>query len=226
MGIMSTLDEAQGGQLYRKLGEIAGVSPSDARRAIEAFCPAIAARLKTRAEDSDAFEHLLALLDDNDGDLLASGDLACRDTAEDGEAVLEQAYGSLDASREEATATARALRIDRSASEQLQPIAAALVLAMLSRRYDREASEGSAPEAGDQEQGPEEASGRKTGIFHILLAAIGGAILRRLVNSLRPRRRRRSGYAASRYGSRRAGRSRRRRRREPGLEDLFRELLR
>src|SRR5688500_13268921 len=135
MSIMNILDEAQGGQLFRKLGEIAGVSPSDARKAIEAFCPTIAARLRTKADDSGAFDELLALLDDNDGDLLTSGDLASRDTIEDGEAVLGQAYGSLEAAGEEATASARALRLDRSAAERLHPIAAALVLALLSRRY-------------------------------------------------------------------------------------------
>jgi hypothetical protein len=226
MSIMSILDEAQGGQLFRKLGEIAGVSPSDARKAIEAFCPTIAARLRTKADDSGAFDELLALLDDDDGDLLTSGDLASRDTIEDGEAVLGQAYGSLEAAGEEATASARALRLDRSAAERLHPIAAALVLALLSRRYAQDAREASdSQEVGEQRHGPEEESGQRTGIFQIVLAAIGGAILRGLINRLMPRRRR-ARYGASRYRSRRSRSPRRTRRREPGLEDLFRELLR
>jgi hypothetical protein len=227
MSIMSILDEAQGGQLFRKLGGIAGASPSEARTAIEAFCPTIAARLKTKAEDRGAFDELLALLDDNDGDLLTSGDLASRDAMEDGEAVLEQAYGSLEAAREEAAASARALRLDRSAAERLHPIAAALVLALLSRRFAQETPETSGfEEEGDQGRSSNSESGQRTGFFQIVFAAIGGAILRSLISRFRPRRRRRARYSVSRYASRRSGRSRRTRRREPGLEDLFRELLR
>jgi hypothetical protein len=70
MRVVEELEKAQGGQLFRKLGELAGISPSDAKRALEAMCPPIASRLQARAEQPTAFEQLLNLLEDNESDLL------------------------------------------------------------------------------------------------------------------------------------------------------------
>ena len=81
------------------------------------------------------FDQLLEMLEDNEGDLLADGDLASRDTEEDGQGVLVSAYGSEQAAGDEAGKTAKALRLDESAVRRLMPVAAALVLAVLARRH-------------------------------------------------------------------------------------------
>jgi hypothetical protein len=218
MSVMSVLDQAHDGQLFRKLGELAGLAPSEARRALEGFCPSIAARLKDRAGDRAAYAQLLELLEDNEGDLITGGDLADEDVAEDGLAVLTEIYGSPEQARAEALKTARALRIDSAAAALLHPIAAALVLSILSRRYREESEE--EEDRSDSETAVERGSPDRPGIFGILLAAIGGAIVRALMRRLMPRpRRRRTGYRRARPRRRRA------RRRQPMLEDLFRDLI-
>jgi hypothetical protein len=220
MSITSELDKARGGQLYRKLGEIAGLSAADARQIMEGLCPSIAARLKERASDRAAYEALLELLEDNEGDLIMGGDLTEEDVLEDGRTVLADIYGSDERARDEGKATALALRIEPGAAEQLHPIAAALVLSILGRRY--RGGEVVEDEAKSRDStGDREAEGRPN-IIGIVLAAIGGAIMRALVNRLLPRRRRRTRLRLGRAPSRR----RRRQRREPRLEDLFRDLLR
>jgi hypothetical protein len=218
MSVMSALDQAHEGLLFRKLGELAGLAPSDARKVLDAVCPSIAARLKNKAGDPAAYEELLDLLDDNEGDLITGGDLASAEVAEDGRAVLAEIYGSEERARAEALASARALRIDTGAVEFLYPIAAALVLSILSRRYRNEKEE---EKDEPVSQASAQTGGRdRPGILGLLLAAIGGAILRALVNRLMPRRRRRRpGYGRLRP------RRRRTRRREPRIEDLFRDLV-
>lgn len=225
MPVIDVIEKAQGGQLFRKLGEIAGLAPSDAKRAVEALCPSIAARLHEKASEVEEFQRLLDLLEDNDSDLLSTGDPAGADIREDGSTILEGLYGSEEAARQEAVATAQALRIDKSAVEQLQPIAASLVLAVLSTRYRQVETAETAEEANEQtarnsDHGRKDV-GRKSGILGIVFAAIGTAVMRALFNRLMPRRRRRTSYS---YGSRR--RTRRSKRYQPRLEDLFRDLIR
>jgi hypothetical protein len=172
-----------------------------------------------RTRDRKAFERLLELLDDNQGDLIAGGDIGDEDVLEDGLAVLADIYGSERQAREEAVAVAGALRIEPRAAEQLHPIAAALVLSILSRRYREEEGREEEIEPGDTASA--KADEGRPGVIGIVLAAIGGAIMRALVRQLAPRRRR----TRTRLG-RAPSRRRRPRRREPRLEDLFRDLMR
>lgn len=220
MSVMSELDKAQGGQLYRKLGEIAGLSPTHARQAMEGFCPSIAARLMERSRDREAYETLLALLDDNEDDLTSGGDLAGEDVLEDGRFVLAEIYGSEEQARDQTVATAGALGIEHRAAEKLHPIAAALVLSILSRRYRQQ--EDNQEQAQASETGSASGGAGRPSIIGIVLAAIGSAIVRALVSQLLPRRRRRTRAILGRAPSRR----RRPRRREPRIEDLFRDLIR
>jgi hypothetical protein len=113
--------------------------------------------------------------------------------------------------------------MDRSSIERLQPIAASLVLAVLSDRYrqveETEPSEGSQT-GGDTNQNAHGSEGKST-ILGIVFAAIGTAIMRAVINRLMPRRRRtRFSYAT------RGQKRRRKRRREVRLEDLFKNMLR
>jgi hypothetical protein len=225
MPVIDVLDKAQGGQLFRKLGEFAGLAPSDAKRAVEALCPSIAARLHEKAREADEFQRLLDLLEDNDSDILVNGDPASADVRDDGRTVLTDLYGSQEAALKEAIATAQALRIDKSAVEQLQPIAASLVLAVLSTRY-RQVDEAKTEaqidaQAAREVDGARNVASGKGSIIGIVFAAIGAAVVRGLMNRLMPRRRRRTAYS---YGTRR--RTRRSRRYQPRLEDLFRDLMR
>jgi len=226
MRVIEELEKAQGGQLFRKLGELAGISPSDAKRALEAMCPPIAARLQARAAQPTAFEQLLNLLEDNESDLLKEGDPGSDEVKADGLAVLVDLYGSDDAARSEAEMAGRALRIDGPAMQRLQPIAAQLVLALLSERFRKEndIAEAPAPAASEHSAKPAATGGGKS-IWGFFIAAAGAAIARAFMNRLLPRRRRRTRYTYDDY-RRRTTRRRRRSTRQPRLEDLFRDLIR
>jgi hypothetical protein len=224
--VIEELEKAQGGQLFRKLGELAGISPSDAKRALEAMCPPIAARLQARAAQPAEFEQLLNLLEDNESDLLKEGDPGSDEVRADGLAVLDDLYGSDDAARSEAEMAGRALRIDAPAMQRLQPVAAQLVLALLSERFRKENDMGEAPAAAasDHSAQPAAAGGGKS-IWGIFIAAAGAAIARAVMNRILPRRRRRTRYTYDDY-RRRTTRRRRKSTRQPRLEDLFRDLMR
>jgi len=223
---MEELDKAHGGQLFRKLGELGGIAPSEARLIMDALCQPIAARLHDKASEASEFQRLLDLLEDNDTELLQSGDPGSADVREDGELVLSELYGSREAAAGQARAAAQALRIDTAAAEHLQPIAASLVLAMLSSRYrqdDKTLTAGDVRPSTAQETNKGTAAGpAKSSLLAIVLAAMASAILRALMNRLMPRRRRRTSYDHLTRSTRR----RRTRKRAPNLEDLFRGLLR
>src|SRR5918995_3318040 len=188
MRVIEELEKAQGGQLFRKLGELAGISPSDAKRALEAMCPPIAARLQARAAQPAAFEQLLNLLEDNESDLLKEGDPGSDEVRADGLAVLVDLYGSEDAARNEAEMAARALKIDGPAMQRLQPIAAQLVLALLSERAQKGNELEEAPAATASEQNAERAAtGGGKSIWGIVIAAAGAAIKRGLIKKVLPR---------------------------------------
>jgi hypothetical protein len=226
MRVVEELERAQGGQLFRKLGELAGISPSDAKRALEAMCPPIAARLQARAAQPAEFEQLLNLLEDNEGDLLKEGDPGSDEVKADGLAVLDDLYGSEDAARSEAEMAGRALRIDGPAMQRLQPVAAQLVLTLLSERFRKDNATEEAPAKPAAENGGEPATaGRGKSIWGIALAAAGAAITRALMKRFMQRRRRRTRYTYDDY-RRRTPKRRRRSTREPRLEDLFRDLIR
>ena len=226
MRVIEELEKAQGGQLFRKLGELAGISPSDAKRALEAMCPPIAARLQARAAQPTEFEQLLNLLEDNESDLLKEGEPGSDEVKADGLAVLVDLYGSDDAARSEAEMAGRALRIDGPAMQRLQPIAAQLVLALLSERFRKENDMGEAPETpASEHSAPPAATGAGKSIWSFFIAAAGAAIARAVMNRLLPRRRRRTRYTYDDY-RRRTTRRRRKSTRQPRLEDLFRDLIR
>jgi hypothetical protein len=230
MLIVDTLAQAQKGKMVERVAAATGLSPSDARKALEAICPSIAARIHEGAADRRTFDELLAILDDNQGDLLDDGDVGAGDVAQDGEVVLGTAYGSLAAAEAEAQTVARALRLDAGAMAKLAPIAAAIVLAILGRRYQEVAGaeDETAPEPETQ---PEPAAGpdpspSSRGILATVLVTAGTAAARAIVNRMMPRRRRRTySYDYSYVRVRRRRRTRRRRSRTPTLNDLFRGLL-
>ena len=229
MLIVDTLAKAQKGKMVERVAAATGLSPSDARKALEAICPSIAARIHEGAADRRTFDDLLAILDDNQGDLLDDGDVGATDVAQDGEVVLGTAYGSLAAAEDEAQTVARALRLDAGAMAKLAPIAAAIVLAILGRRYKEvagpEDDNASEPEAQAEPTTIPEPKPQSRGILTTVLVTAGTAAARAIVNRMLPRRRRRTYSYDYSYVRVRRRRTRRRRSRTPTLNDLFRGLL-
>jgi hypothetical protein len=112
---------------------------------------------------------------------------------------------------------------------KLAPIAAAIVLAILGRRYQEvagtEDETTAEPETQPEPEAAPEPSPQSRGILATVLVTAGTAAARAIVNRMMPRRRRRTDSYDYSYVRVRRRRTRRRRSRTPSLNDLFRGLL-
>jgi hypothetical protein len=211
MALMDILDAAQGGALYANAGNASGLAAADARAAMSELCPALAAALRKRAEDPEAFENLLDLIEDGDGDAYLDdpGGLADGEALEDGEAILTDLFGS----KEKAQAACADLLpgVEPAALARLAPISAAAVLAALAR-------------ANKPQQVAASDGGGGGGLLGTIIGAIVEGAVKGAARSLAPKRRRRR--YTSYYGSRRRRTTTRKRRpRSPSLNDIFKEIL-
>ena len=88
---MTILAAAQNGNYFSNAAKVCGLDAGEAKASLEKLCPAIAAQLKSKAQnDHEAFESLLDLLDEG-GDLDGLTDF---EALQDGSAVLADIYGS------------------------------------------------------------------------------------------------------------------------------------
>jgi hypothetical protein len=212
MSLMDILLAAQGGALFANAGRAAGLGASEAKSALQSLCPAIAAQLRKRAEDEAAFDSLLDLLEDGDGDAFLD-DAALMDDPEvmkDGQAILDDLYGSQAAALRAGKSLAG---VEESKLKILMSIAAASVLAALVRTN-----------AGAQQlAGTQQAQGSEGGgLLGTIISAVVAGMVKGAARSLAPKRRRRrtSGYASYRRRP-----ARRRRTKRPSLDSIFRDIL-
>jgi hypothetical protein len=209
MALMEILEAAQDGQFFAHAGAAVGIDENRARGVLRAICPAIAEALRAKAEDEEAFDRLLDMLEDGDGDAFLDDPalLSDAEVRKDGLAILADLYGA-----KKAIAALRPLAKDLTPDElaKLAPLGAASVLAALGR-----ANAGKLGIAGAQ---PAPEGG---GLLGTIVSAVVEGVVKGATRSLTPPRRRRrySGY----YRTRR--RATRRRTRRPSLNDIFGELL-
>ena len=124
MTLMTFLPQAQRGTLFADAGKTAGLSPRETEQTMEVLCPAIAEKLKEKsASDPDTLETLLDLLDDGGA---AEISLTNAEAIEDGNAILEDIYGSRKTALEELQKLVGATDISK-----LAPLSATSVLAAL-----------------------------------------------------------------------------------------------
>ncbi len=213
MTMMTILDAAQNGSYFANVAKACGISASEAKSNLEKLCPAIARQLKTKAQnDHEAFEALIDLLDEGSG----SSDLDNLTDSEaiaDGNAVLEDIYGSPANALAEMKKLAPGLSDD--SCEKISAIAASSVLAVLAKTYSVPATLAAVSDPAPQ-------GGRLLGT---IISAVLKGILQGIARQLAPRRRRRRSYS-SYFGTRRRKTTRRRTRaRTPSLEDIFGQIL-
>ena len=211
MTLMTMLNQAQGGGLYQAVAAHLRLDEAQTREAMAALCPAIAAQLHGKAaEDEGTYDTLLDLLDDNEGgaSLDDAADLTSADAIADGNAMLDEIYGT----RNVAITAMRKLApgIGEVALPKLAAISATAVLTAIAQNQTP------APLASAQ---PAMGGGG-------LLGTIAEALVRGLVQgaarSLAPKRRRRR--TTSYWGQRTKKRTTRRRKRTP-LEEIFGSIL-
>ena len=213
MALMTMLETAQGGALFGTVAKALGADVKDIKAAMASLCPAIAARLKDKAQqDENIYDTLLDLLDDGaDGSGLDDAEaMTNAEAISDGNAILDDIYGS----RNAAVSAMRAIApsVPETILPKLSAISATAVLSALAKGRPAAAPLASAQPAAESGGG---------GIIATIIAAIVKGLMQGLARQLAPRRRRRS--YSSYFGTRRR-RPARRRTRTP-LDDIFGEIL-
>lgn len=215
MSLMDILRDAQGGRFFANAGDAAGIDQAAAEAALSRMGPAIAAQLRQRAEDPQAFEALLDLLEDGDGDAFLDDANFMKDPEliADGEAVLADIFGSAKAAR-----GALAIEAKDSAMMKLAAIAASAVLAVLARHHARPQMQGL--------MGAQRAAGNggeQGGLLSTIIAAVIQGVVQGAQRQLAPKRRRRR--TTSVFGTRTRRRTRKRRGGTPSLDQIFGEII-
>lgn len=210
MTMMSILSKTENGDYFGRVGLACNMSAATAEASLARLCPAIALRLKEKsANDNNAFEALLDLLDEGD-DFTGLMDA---EAIADGQAVLADLYGSTPAALAEMKKLAPGL--SDAQCKNISAIAATSVLAVLAKSYTAPATL-----AGSTDEAPQGG-----GLMATIMAALIAGLLQALRSKFAPRRRRRRNYT-SYFGTKRRKTARRKRRaKAPTLEDIFGQIL-
>lgn len=223
MSLMTLLDEAQGGRLFANVARSLDLDEAQTGKAMRKLCPAIAARLKQKADaDDSVFQTLLDIVEDaGQGSHLADPEaLTSLEAISDGNAILDDIYGSRNA------AMVALREADPSIPERelskLAPISATAVVSALAA-----ANRPMALSAGAE---PARASSAGEGFVSAFISAIVAGIIAALTKKLRtPSRRRSTGYARTRTRRKttpvKTRTAARRRTANASVEDLFRDIL-
>lgn len=214
MALMEILAAAQGGAFYANAGNAVGLDGKQAGKAMAAMCPAIAQQLRAKSqEDADTFETLLDLLeDDADGGALDDpASLAGSEVIADGNAILDDIYGSRNAAISEMRKIAG--QVPETSLGKLAAISATAVLGALAKSNAPMPLASAAPAASSESGGL-----LGTIVSELIKGAVQGA-----AHSLAPKRRRRRS-TTSYFGTKRKRRTTKRKR-SPSLEDIFGEIL-
>lgn len=213
MALMDILAGAQGGQFFANTGKCVGLDAEAAAKALSALCPAIAAQLRAKSEeDPQTFEGLLELLEDEGGDSVLDDpeELASGEAIRDGNAILDDIYGSREAAIREMRKLAG--EVPETSLGKLAAIGATAVLGGLSRSNAPMPLAGAAPLAG--------------GLLGTIVSELVKGAVQGATRTLAPRKRRRRRTYSSYFGKKRKRTTRKRSsQRTPSLEDIFGEIL-
>jgi len=135
MNILDVISSAQGGAAVQQLGSQFGLASDEARSALEALMPALAAGLRRNAASEDGLDDLMSTLAQGRHVqyLENPGSLASAAATRDGNSILAHVLGSKDASIQVAQHAAREAGITASTLQQMLPLVAAMTMGGLSK---------------------------------------------------------------------------------------------
>jgi hypothetical protein len=217
MGLMDILRSAQSGEFFASAGRAAGLDAAATKRALTRMGPAIAAKLRERAEDPDAFEGLLDLLEDGEGDAFLddSNFMDDPEVVNDGNAVLADIYGSVPAAQK-----ALGVKANDAPMQRLAAIAASAVLAALARSYRQPQPQSLAGAQSAQGEAAEQG-----GFFSSVIEAVVKGAVQEATRQFGPKRRRRRPSISDYFGTGRKRTTRRKRSSTLSLDQIFGEIL-
>lgn len=216
MALVDLLAPAQHGQFFANLGAAAGLPGAEAEAAVARLGPAIAEKLKARAEsDPHALEALLDLIEDEDGtpdinDVTAMTDA---EAVQDGLAILTDLYGSPAAAQ-----AALAPLVPGMADRQFALISGLATTSLLAAL-----TASNTPQPAATLQAAATARDDK-GFWGTLVSAIVAGAAKEAMRQVTPKKRRRRTTTSSIFGTKRRT-TRRRRTRKTTLETIFSHIL-
>lgn len=136
MNILDVILNTQGGAAVQQIERQFGLQPDQARSALSALLPAVAAGLQQNMTRQGGLESLTgALATGNHQRYLENPNaLADASTTQDGNGILGHLLGSKDVSRQVAQRASERTGIDTGILKQMLPVVAALAMAGLSRQ--------------------------------------------------------------------------------------------
>ena len=217
MALVDLLAPAQHGQFFANLGAAAGVPGAEAEAAVARLGPAIAEKLKVRAEsDPHAFEALLDLIEDEDGtpDINDATAMTDAEAVQDGLTILSDLYGSPAAAQ-----AALAPLVPGMADRQFALVAGLATTSLLAALTAT-----NTPQPAATLQAAATANDDK-GFWGTLVSAIVAGAAKEAMRQVTPKkRRRRRTTTSSIFGTKRRT-TRRRRTRKTTLETIFSHIL-
>jgi hypothetical protein len=221
---MDILQAAQGGQLIATVAAATNIGEDQTRAAMAVLAGDIARRIARLAPDSDKYDDLLDILDDDDHDeyLDQPKEMLSRDAIKDGEDILKACYGSVQKAHDAAQKLDRPEGLSGDTFARLMTLTATLTLSAMSRQ-SKIVQFGVADTSG-------EAAPERGFIVTMFSALVTGFIEGfRQAMTRKPRRRRKRSTLSEIFGQshsrRRSKRTRKRRSKTPSLNDLLGDLL-
>jgi hypothetical protein len=137
MNILDVIANAQGGAAVQQLGSQFGLASDEARSALEALMPALAAGLHRNASSEDGLDDLMSTLaQGRHAQYLENpGSLASAAATRDGNSIHAHVLGSKDASIQVAQHAAREAGITASTLQRMLPLVAAMTMGGLSQKH-------------------------------------------------------------------------------------------
>lgn len=216
MALVDLLTPAQHGQFFANLGAAAGLPEAEAEAAMARLGPAIAEKLKARAEsDPHAFEALLDLIEDEDAtpDINDATAMTDAEAVQDGLAILSDLYGSPAAAQ-----AALAPLVPGMADRQFALVAGLATTSLLAAL-----TVSTTPQPAATLQAAATANDDK-GFWGTLVSAIVAGAAKEAMRQVTPKKRRRRTTTSSIFGTKRRT-TRRRRTRKTTLETIFSHIL-
>ena len=136
MNILDAIIQGQGGGAVRQLGSQLGLAPDQTTAALSALVPALAAGFQRSVQSQGGADSLIsALASGNHSQYVENpATLADRAAVADGNGILGHLLGSKEVSREVASRAAAQTGLSTDVLKQLMPLAATLMMGVLSKQ--------------------------------------------------------------------------------------------
>ncbi len=134
MDILQAMLSAQGGGVARQLGQQFGLNESQTSAALGALVPALATGVQRNMQSAGGLESLLGALSGGQHSRYMEDPSALAGAASDGNGILGHIFGSRDVSRQVATQASSQTGIDPAILKQMLPVAAALMMGVMSNQ--------------------------------------------------------------------------------------------